>query len=202
MITMPDAQNYPSSDECVTQKFDRAVAEHGRGLYHMCYRILGNPADAEDALQDALMGAWRGFGRFREESALKTWLYRIARNAAMQVHRKNSAFQTALVPTNEPGELYCEKLGFGPPDAVYASSLKSAAIAAAMKKLDTKTGLVLLEWADHDYRKREVEVAEILGMPVGTVKSRVSRGRVKLRKKLITEAAALGVPIEEFGGLI
>jgi RNA polymerase sigma-70 factor (ECF subfamily) len=64
--------------------FDRLVADHRRELLAHCYRMLGSPADAEDALQDALLRAWRALPRFEGRSSLRSWLYRIATNACLR----------------------------------------------------------------------------------------------------------------------
>jgi RNA polymerase sigma-70 factor, ECF subfamily len=64
--------------------FVRLVDPHRGGLYTHCYRMLGSPHDAEDALQEALLRAWRGLARFQGRSSLKSWLYRIATNASLR----------------------------------------------------------------------------------------------------------------------
>src|SRR4051812_31668422 len=64
--------------------FERLVAGHRRELYAHCYRMLGSAADAEDALQDALLRAWRALPRFEGRSSLRSWLYRIATNACLR----------------------------------------------------------------------------------------------------------------------
>jgi len=67
------------------EAFDRLVAPHRRALHAHCYRMLGSVQDAEDALQDALLGAWRGLHGFEGRSSLRSWLYRIATNACYRV---------------------------------------------------------------------------------------------------------------------
>ena len=70
-------------------EFDEAVATHRRELLAHCYRMLGSPHDAEDALQEALVGAWRGWDGFEGRSSVRTWLFRIATNACLkQVSRR------------------------------------------------------------------------------------------------------------------
>ena len=66
-------------------EFDEAVATHRRELLAHCYRMLGSPHDAEDALQEALVGAWRGLDGFEGRSSVRTWLFRIATNACLEL---------------------------------------------------------------------------------------------------------------------
>ena len=68
-----------------TIAFERLVAEHRRELYAHCYRMLGSVQDAEDALQEALLGAWRGLPGFEGRSSVRAWLYRICTNACLRV---------------------------------------------------------------------------------------------------------------------
>jgi RNA polymerase sigma-70 factor (ECF subfamily) len=70
--------------------FGRLVAPHRTALRAHCYRMLGSVHDAEDALQDALLGAWRGLGSFEGRSSLRSWLYRIATNASIRVSQRRS----------------------------------------------------------------------------------------------------------------
>jgi RNA polymerase sigma factor (sigma-70 family) len=65
--------------------FERLVASHRAELYAHCYRMLGSPQDAEDALQEALLGAWRGLSGFEGRSSLRAWLYRVASNACLRL---------------------------------------------------------------------------------------------------------------------
>src|SRR6266508_741690 len=65
--------------------FEELVAHHRRELYAHCYRMLGSVQDAEDALQESLIGAWRGLAGFEGRSSLRTWLYRITTNACLRL---------------------------------------------------------------------------------------------------------------------
>ena len=65
--------------------FDRQVAPLQRELHAHCYRMLGSVQDADDALQEALLGAWRGIGGFEGRSTLRSWLYKVATNACLAV---------------------------------------------------------------------------------------------------------------------
>src|SRR3954468_20554741 len=65
--------------------FAQVVQQHRAELHAHCYRMLGSVQDAEDALQEAMLGAWRGLPRFEGRSSLRSWLYRIATNACPQL---------------------------------------------------------------------------------------------------------------------
>src|SRR5207302_335292 len=68
----------------MTADFDRLIEPHRRELFAHCYRMLGSPHDAEDALQDALLAAWRGMEGFAGRSSARTWLYRVTTNACLR----------------------------------------------------------------------------------------------------------------------
>ena len=91
----------PNIDEA---EFERQVAPHRAELHAHCYRMLGSVADADDALQEALLGAWRGFAGFEARSSLRSWLFRIATNACFQLLAQRPRrmlpieYQAAAVP--------------------------------------------------------------------------------------------------------
>src|SRR4051812_6136515 len=74
-----------------TPEFDALVAAHRGELHAHCYRMLGSLQDAEDALQEALLGAWKGIAGFEGRSSLKSWLYRIATNACLRLLQERPA---------------------------------------------------------------------------------------------------------------
>jgi RNA polymerase sigma-70 factor (TIGR02960 family) len=90
-----------SGDEAA---FERLVEPYGRELQTHCYRMLGSFQDAEDALQETLVGAWRGLEAFEERASLRTWLYRIATNASLGMLRRGRAPRDIPPPPEPPGE--------------------------------------------------------------------------------------------------
>jgi RNA polymerase sigma-70 factor (ECF subfamily) len=92
--------------------FGRLLGLHRRELYAHCYRMLGSLADAEDALQDALLGAWRGLPRFQGRSSLRSWLYTIATNACLRAieRRPKRVLPIDYGPPSDPHDLIAEPL--------------------------------------------------------------------------------------------
>src|ERR1051325_1539538 len=86
--------------------FNQLVGSHRKELQVHCYRMLGSVFDAEDALQETLLRAWRGIGRFEERSSLRSWLYTIASNVCVdQIGRRPKRVLPAdYGPASEPGE--------------------------------------------------------------------------------------------------
>jgi RNA polymerase sigma-70 factor, ECF subfamily len=152
--------------------FGVLVARHERRIFGLCLRVLGNREDAEDAAQEAFLAALRKAATFRRAAAFSTWLYRIAVNAATdQARRRGRARLTTLDPDDagvaaDPGG----DLG----EAVTAA----VAIQTALTKVpeEFRVAVVLCDL----YRVPYADAAQILEVPVGTVKSRVFRGRAAL----------------------
>src|ERR687897_309108 len=93
-----------------TAAFEQLVAIHRRPLHAHCYRMLGSLQDAEDALQETLLAAWQGIGRFEGRASIRTWLYRIATNQCLNAirsagRRPAAAWANPLVDPPEPTHL-------------------------------------------------------------------------------------------------
>ena len=156
--------------------FAALMARHERRIYGLCFRVLGNREDAEDATQETFIGALRRAASFRGEAAFSTWLYRIAVNAATDQARRRGRSRT--VPL-ESEEAHREVAAVGDPSGAVATSLTVQAALRAVPE-DFRIALVLCDLYGFAY----AQAAEILGVPVGTVKSRVFRGRLALGAQL------------------
>jgi RNA polymerase sigma-70 factor, ECF subfamily len=155
---------------------EQLLERHLDRVHAVCRRITGDADDAADATQEALIAVTRGIGGFDGRSAFTTWLYRIATNAALDETRRR-----ARRPV--PRDQLPDRPAPGPgPEAAVAARL-DVDTALAQLPLDFRAAVVLRDLCDLDY----AQVADVLGIPPGTVRSRIARGRAAL-------AVALGNP--------
>jgi RNA polymerase sigma-70 factor (ECF subfamily) len=158
------------------QALDTLLRRHYDLVHAVCRRVLGTARDADDAAQEAMISIVRGLPRFDGRSAVTTWIYRIATNAALDEGRRRSRRPTLhVVPDPDSGP--AEPLD---PDAERGIDAvgERQAIDDALAQLpeDFRVAVVLRDVADLDY----AEIAEVLDLPLGTVKSRIARGRSQL----------------------
>jgi len=158
---------------------DALLRRHYDKVHAVCRRIAGSSRDADDAAQEAMISIVRALDRFDGRSAFSTWIYRIATNAALdELRRRNRRPALHAVRDDESTPEIVD------PDAErrYQSVADRQAIDAALAGLpeDFRTAVVLRDVADLDY----AEIAEVLQIPVGTVKSRIARGRGQLADAL------------------
>ena len=164
------------------------VRSESARLYSLCFRLTGNAPDAEDLSQDTFTRAYRGFGRFEGRSKLSTWLYRIAVNAwKNKLRSKNKLVLFGLFQKNDEGSedeaAPLDPKGNDPSPEVPLERLESDQLLQrgllSLGREDREI-IVLRDLEDKSYD----ELSEILGIPLGTVKSRLARARESLRIKL------------------
>jgi len=157
--------------------FGTLFARHRDRLWAVAVRTLGDPDDAADALQDAMISAFRGAGRFRGDSAVTTWLHRIVVNACLDLLRRRAARPATSGLAAEA--LDAVAAGHGPAQPDTDSSLD---VSAALRTLppEQRAALVLVDMLGYPV----AEAAAVLGVSEGTVKSRCSRGRARLLPRL------------------
>jgi RNA polymerase sigma-70 factor (ECF subfamily) len=183
--------------------FRELVEPHRRELHAHCYRMLGSLHDADDALQDALLRAWRGMGRFEGRSSLRSWLYRIATNTCLDLIAKRPKRVlpidqvAAAVPAEGPGEPLAESVwvepypdeqlgvadGYAAPEARYEmrESVELAFIAALQHLPATQRAVLIM---------REVlgfsaqEAADLLETTTASVNSALQRARASVDERL------------------
>ncbi len=162
--------------------FRTLMQRHERRVYNLALRMLGREEDARDATQDAFLSCYRRLPSFRGEAAFTTWLHRIAVNASYDVLRKRRREPTL------PGEL-------PEPEPTADHGDETAGTIDVQRALlrvpvEYRAALVL-----HDVQGRtHQDVAEILEIPIGTVKSRLHRGRLALGRALAGEPAPAPAP--------
>jgi RNA polymerase sigma-70 factor (ECF subfamily) len=167
--------------------YEALITEFQQPVYNLVSRLLNDPGDSCDVVQEVFLKVFRKIGAFRGESSLKTWIYRIAVNEAYNYQRWFSRHrrQEVGLENEEDGNLsYFQKLsdpGRSPYDCV-ADSEKHALIEGALARLNPsfRTAVVLRDIEELSYE----EIADILQVALGTVKSRILRGREALRRDL------------------
>ena len=178
------------------EAFNAIVAAYQDGVYYLCLRMLGSPQGAEDATQEAFLSAYRSVGRLRG-SNVRAWLFRIAANACIdELRRRRRQPQLSLdapSPENKPERpLEVADPAAGPERMALRGELCEA-LQAELLRLppDQRLAVVLCDVEGLRYE----EIAVSMGSSLGTVRSRISRGRARLR-------AALRARPELFGDLI
>jgi len=169
--------------------FDELVIRHKDRIFNLCYRFLGDYEEANDSAQEAFVKAYGSLNTFRLESAFSTWLYRIAVNAcknklgsaAYRAKRKTVSLDNP--GNNEDGPLPMEiQNGTPSPLARMEEKEKKALVQRALDTLPTEFKMVVT-LRDVEGLSYE-EIAEVTGLNLGTVKSRIARARTDLRNKL------------------
>ena len=160
---------------------DDLLRRHQERIHGVCRRLTGNDADALDATQEALISVVRGLPRFDGRSSFSTWVYRIATNAALDELRRRK--RRPVVSLDDERSARREPAGTGPSIGQSVGDRLDIDAALAQVPLEFRAPVVLRDLCRLDY----AEIAQVLGIPAGTVRSRISRGRAVL-------AALLGDP--------
>jgi RNA polymerase sigma-70 factor (ECF subfamily) len=157
--------------------FGEIVRRHRDRMWAVALRTLGDPEEAADAVQDALVSAYRAAEGFRGDSAITTWLHRIVVNACLDRARRKSIRKTVPLPDQQEDEERGGRDVAIAEDPTNDSDL-SMDIASALATLppDQRAALVLVDLQGYPVD----EAGKILGVPTGTVKSRCARGRARL----------------------
>jgi RNA polymerase sigma-70 factor (ECF subfamily) len=173
------------------------IGEFHQPIYGLIYRIVNDPSDAADTTQEVFLKVFRGMKHFHGESSLKTWIYRIALHEASNRRRwwfRHKAQETSIEPaeTGEgqyPGEERLVDRGESPFDQ-FAHAEVRAVVEVALTHVPEpyRTAIILRDLEEMSYEA----VAEVLQISLGTVKSRITRGRDALRKKLAKYVREVG----------
>ncbi len=196
-MPLPAVPDPEESDEALLRragKGDRAafaalVDRHGGAMYRVAVRTCGPGKDTEDAVQDALLAAWRGAAGFRGESAARTWLLQIVVNACHRRHRRRSGEPARTEPVEVAA---AEPDADSGPEARTQAREVGRAIDRALSGMTAEAREVLV-LRDVEGLSGE-ETAAALGLPLAAMKSRLHRARLELKERV---EAALGHPVEE-----
>jgi len=158
-----------------TQAFDCLMQRYGNRIYRVIYGMVHNYADAEDLVQETFVHAYKGIKKFKEQYQFYTWLYRIAINLCINYCKRKKIIQFTSLAN---AEFYADK---NPKASLEAQELKRV-VERQLAQLsnEQKMVFVLRTFEEMSYQ----EIADILGISVGTVMSRLARARQKLKELL------------------
>ncbi|MYN03171.1 RNA polymerase sigma factor RpoE [Pseudoduganella sp. DS3] len=170
--------------------FDQLVERYQRRLLRLVLRLLRDPAEAEDVVQETFLKAYRALPRFRGDAAFYTWLYRIAVNGARNaiLRRRQRSGPQPIVASQAPAP----PPEIGTPESMLLSKQVMQAIDAALEALpmELRTAIVLREIEGLSYE----EIAQIMECPLGTVRSRIFRAREAIARRL---RPLLDLPVDQ-----
>jgi RNA polymerase sigma-70 factor (ECF subfamily) len=174
--------------ECLrgrTAAFGELVRRYQDRLYHSIYRVVDNAEDAADVVQDAFLNAYQSLNSFKGDAEFFTWLYRIAFNSAISLKRKRKAVLRLEWGDGKPGHEPPDESAFIEPGSNLARTEDEVILQNALNRLSPEHRSVLV-LKDLEGQKYE-DIAEILGVPIGTIRSRLHRARLELRELLQSE---------------
>jgi RNA polymerase sigma factor (sigma-70 family) len=166
------------------------VRTHTRRVYSLCLRFTGKDSDAQDLTQDVFLRVYRTLKSYRsEEGAFATWLSRLTRNLLIDHYRRSKQDRATdsieeQLPVMEESTAVSAR-----PDRMLAGREASEMLQAALQRLspDLREAVILRDLQEMEYK----EMADVLGIPEGTVKSRINRGRAELARVLRKQKVAL-----------
>jgi RNA polymerase sigma-70 factor (ECF subfamily) len=183
---MARSRTAPPDDPALKERFERDALPLLGQLYPAALRLTRNPSDAEDLVQETYLRAYRGFSGFREGTNLRAWMYRILTNTFINTYRKKQREPVTVADEDVEDWYLYQKLG--------ESGVEASAETTVLDRIPDEDVQRALEAIPEGFRLAVLladvegfsykEIAEILGIPMGTVMSRLHRGRRALEKAL------------------
>ncbi len=172
------------NNQQMLDSFEAQALGYADQLYRVALRLCRDQAKAEDLVQETFLQAWRSFHRFEPGTNLRAWLYKIMFNVHYSNQRRD---RLQLLPTEET---IAETLAYDPPTPQH---LTEEEVLAALERLprDFQVPILLADVEEFSYR----EIADVLEIPIGTVMSRLHRGRKILRTELVNYAREAGYKV-------
>jgi RNA polymerase sigma-70 factor (ECF subfamily) len=170
------------------QAFEELTGNYYSKVFNICYRMLNNYDDAGEQAQETFIKAFRYIKDFKGNCSFSTWLYHISTNVCLDFIRKNKRKKTVSLEQNtfENLKIKDRLVSNGPePDEIAETNAQKQAVREALTKMNEKNRIVLVlrDFMGLSYD----QIAETINVPVGTVKSRISRARAELREILCAE---------------
>lgn len=161
--------------------FNELLGQHERKMYAVCLRMCGNHEDAQDCLQEAMLRVFRAISGFKGQATFSTWLYRVTMNTCLdELRRRKNKQTTSLDGLLDTGWSPSDELDTPEHHAVSGERRKAVRNLISELPEDMRSAVVLRDVEGFSYD----EISAILNINVGTIKSRISRGREKLREKI------------------
>jgi RNA polymerase sigma-70 factor (ECF subfamily) len=185
-MTSTDEELVARSIDGDANSFNELVVRWERPIYALAYRVIGREEDARDVCQETFLRAFRALAGFRGQAKFSSWLYRIALNLCRDWIRRERRAPTVQAPEGvDLTELAAAREPYEPLENVIARKDLSRAVEVAMARLpeDQRTAIVLKEYHGLTFQ----EIAELIGCPLSTVKTRVYQGLSVLRRELRAE---------------
>jgi len=177
-----------------TEAMGLLIHRYQKHVYNLAYRLCGHYDDANDIAQEAFLRVFHSLNHFRGEANFSTWLYRIVTNVFLDERKKqrvrsHNSLEEYMELEDSTVARQIEDPSPGPEDAITAKERSDVIGAAVLSLPETQRVMIVLY---HFQERSYEEIAEIMNMPIGTVKSRLNRARLALRNKLDSVRELLG----------
>src|SRR5689334_22213445 len=181
------------SDLAVQREFEQLYQRSRRRAYNLAYRLTGNVTDAEDVTQDAYVRAWHNFDSYDASRSFEGWLFRIITNRVIDLRRRQKRVPMYSLDTPIQGDEDGQPLSHefadpaGDPEEIVIGPIMDERLQTALSALpaDYRSAILLCDVEQRSYQ----EIADTMHCAIGTVRSRIHRARVMLRKHMETGSA-------------